>query len=868
MSVNSVQIGLLATAVATVLAAGGFAWLAYAGSRSDRARVALQRRGAMDRELFAAANVPYTAHVHEHVVKTKAGDYVQALRLEGGSFECADDAEINNWHQRLNVLWRNIASDQVSLWSHVVRRRENVYPPGTCPPGFSRQLDERYRQRVAGETLMVNELYLALVYRPQDGRVSGAAAKLLLKSNLANPAQEMRDALEVCAKLRAQLLAALDRYEPEALGIYERNGRHFSSLLEYFAMLLNGEWRPVPLPRAPIDEVLMTTRPFFGAESMEYRTPTQTRIGAFLGIKEYPTPTQPGMYNLLLRSDFPFVLTQSFAFLPKSTAQGLLARQYNRMVNVQDLALSQAEELKGGLDALTSNQFVMADHHFSLHVLADAFEGSKEAEGRPRLKQLLDNVALARNMLAETGMVVAREDLALEAAYWAQLPGNFAFRPRKAPITSLNFAAMSPFHNFPVGRASGNHWGDALTMLITSARSPYYFSLHASDPRDPDGGSRKDIGHTSVIGPTGSGKTVLIGFLVCMLRKMNCTQVIFDKDQGLEILVRAEGGRYLALKNGLPTGMNPLQLDPTPANVEFLKAWVRCLVRRRDHAFTVREESDLDMALHGVLRLPRETRRLSRLLEFLDPTDPEGMYARLGQWCEKEQGDYAWVFDNREDEIVGLLNGVLLAGFDVTDFLKNDQTQAPVTLYLFHLVAQLLDGRRLVAWLDEFSYLLSDAAFRGLSKDGLQTWRKLEGVLVFSTQSPSHVLNSEIARTLVEQTPTKIFFPNPDATASDYVDGFNLSEEEFRLLREGLEPGSRQFLLKQGHHSIVCELNLKGFDFELNVISGRRSNVDALHRIMAEVGADPTVWLSRFREVTQIHAAPQAPDTVRQAEMA
>ena len=100
---------------------------------------------------------------------------------------------------------------------------------------------------------------------------------------------------------------------------------------------------------------------------------------------------------------------------------------------------------------------------------------------------------------------------------------------------------MSPFHNFPIGRATGNHWGDALTMLITNARSPYYFSLHASDPRAEDGGSRKDIGHTSVIGPTGSGKTVFIGFLVCMLTKAHTTQVLFDKDRGLEILVRALG---------------------------------------------------------------------------------------------------------------------------------------------------------------------------------------------------------------------------------------------------------------------------------------------------------------------------------------
>ena len=188
-----------------------------------------------------------------------------------------------------------------------------------------------------------------------------------------------------------------------------------------------------------------------------------------------------------------------------------------------------------------------------------------------RLKPLNDNVALARSLLADTGMTVAREDLALEAAFWAQLPGNFAVRPRKAPITSRNFAAMVPWHNYPTGRASGNHWGDALALLCTSARSPYYFSLHASDPADPDGGSRKDTGHTLICGPTGSGKTVFIGFLVTLLLRQGATQVLFDKDRGLEILVRALGGEYLELRQGLPTGFNPLQLPDTPQHVEFLK---------------------------------------------------------------------------------------------------------------------------------------------------------------------------------------------------------------------------------------------------------------------------------------------------------
>ncbi|MGA8054614.1 MAG: VirB4 family type IV secretion/conjugal transfer ATPase [Burkholderiales bacterium] len=841
---------LLAGAILIALLALAFAGLAYFGSPHARTPLSLRRRAAMDRERFAAANIPYTAHVHENVVKTKAGDYVQGFRLVGASFESADDEDINNWHERLNILWRNIASDQVALWTHVVRRRESVYPAGESPQGFSRELDAHYRQRVAGEILMANELYVSVVYRPQPGAVSGTAMKLLARSSEANREQELRDSLEACAKLRAQLLQSLDRYEPELLGLYEKGGRHFSSLLEYFALLLNGEWRPVPLPRSSIDEVLVTTRPFFGAESMEYRMPTQTRIGAFLGIKEYPTPTQPGMFNLLLRSDFPFVLTQSFTFLPKASAQRVLATQYNRMRNAADLAVSQAEQLNDALDALASNEFCMGDHHFTLHVLADPFEGVKEAEGRPRLKQLLDHVAAARNILAETGMVVAREDLAMEAGYWAQLPANFAMRTRKAPITSRNFAGMVPFHNFPTGRAVGNHWGDALTMLITSARSPYYFSLHASDPRDPEGGSRKDIGHTSFIGPTGAGKTVAMGFMACMLRKTNATQVLFDKDRGLEILVRAEGGRYLALKDGTATGMNPLQLEATATNLAFLKHWLRALVQRADRPFSVREENDLDTGLRGVLKLPVQARRLSRLLEFLDPTDPEGMYARLSRWTEKEKGDYAWVFDNREDQVVRLLDQAPLIGFDVTDFLDNPTTRGPVTMYLFHIVRRLLDGRRLVVWMDEFAKLLADPSFESFAKDGLKTWRKLNGVAAFATQSPSDVLASPIARTLIEQTATKIFFPNADANEQDYREGFGLSEQEYRLLKEGIEPGSRMFLIKQGHQSVVCELNLKGFDYELNVISGRAANVELMNRIIAEVGPDPAVWLPRFREAT------------------
>jgi type IV secretion system protein VirB4 len=91
-----------------------------------------------------------------------------------------------------------------------------------------------------------------------------------------------------------------------------------------------------------------------------------------------------------------------------------------------------------------------------------------------------------------------------------------------------------------------------------------------------------------------------------------------------------------------------------------------------------------------------------------------------------------------------------------------------------------------------------------------------------------------------------VFFPNADADFDEYTHGFGLTEREFKLIKDQLEPGSRMFLVKQAHHSVVCQLDLKGFDAELAVISGRAGEVNRMHHIMSATGPDPSDWLPRF----------------------
>lgn len=803
-------------------------------------RAMLKFNGPLRRERLVAEFIPYAAHLTAHTVSLHQGDYLQAFRLSGISFESADDDQINTWHERLNNLFRNIASPNLAVWQHIVRREESTYPGGEFPDNFAKDLNARYAERVSGEVLMTNELYLTLVYRPQTSTTSRTVFRVFAKADAAARAAEREESIEFLDRVATEVMSSLHRYDPERLGIYQRNGARYSDVLELLGFLVNGEWQPIPLPRGPINAMLATTRPFFGQETIELRMPTQTRYGAMLAINEYPGETQPGLLDPLLTLPFAFVLTQSFTFLTKEGARWLMRVQRTRLENAGDDARSQIEDIDAALDDLSSNRFVMGEHHFSLLVTADS------------LRDLSQHLGAARTVLSDANITVAREDLGLEAAWWAQLPGNFRFRPRRAAITSRNFAGLAPLHNFPMGRRTGNHWGDALTLLITAAGTALYFSVHAADPEHPEGGNKKDVGHTLVLGPTGAGKTVLVMFLLCMLQKFGVTAILFTKDRDSEICIRALGGRYLPLQTGIPTGCNPFQLEPTPGNVHFLNRLVRQLVSR-DQPLTPPEEADIANAIRGVLGLPKPARRLGRLLDFLDITRKDSVYVRLKAWCYSREpgepdGEYAWVFDNPNDTVLALFDHVRLLGFDLTDFLDQPIIGTPVNLYLFHLVEQLIDGRRLAIFVSEFWKAFGDDAFASFAKDLLKTLRKKNGFVVLDSQSPSDAINHSISRTLIEQTPTKILFPNPDADYHEYVEKLNVSEREFRLIKEELKQGVGQFLIKQNHNSVVAQLNLEGFDFELDVLSGRAKTIQLVEHLISEVGDDPAVWLPLFRE--------------------
>lgn len=804
-----------------------------------------KKQEAWHRENPVAEFIPYSAQINETTVKTTGGHYLQVIKLNGVAHEAADPENIIIWKNQINILLRNIASPQVCLWTNTIRREENSYPGGGYTGLLDKALNDKYRAHLAQKKMMVNELYLTVIYRPAASQALGFFSRM--EKNPAVLKQQQDEAVEKLNELVSVVTSSLDAYGPRVLGTYLHLGRLHSEVLEFLDFLVNGDWTPRVLPKQKLADCLARNRPFFGSDALELRGVVESKVGAILGIAEYPEGTEPGLLNALLSAPFPFILTQSFQFLSKPVAIELLLRQQRRLQTAGDLAVSQVEEIDDALDDLASGRIVYGEHHLSLTVFAD----------NPR--QLRANLTAARAEMADCSMVVAREDWALGAAYWAQLPGNSRYRPRPAPISSQNFAGFSSFHNYPTGRRTGNQWGPAVSMFRTTSGAPYYFNFH--EPLDNakakkkaeaerelgvDGlleekEEQKALGNTLIIGPSGSGKTVVQGFLMSQAKKFQPTQVIFDKDRGLEIFVRASGGLYSPLKTGESIGFNPFQLAPNEANMLFLTHLVKKVCGGE---FSNQQEKEIDNAIRGVMGLPEPLRRLGRCLDFLDPVDPEGPHARLSKWCG--DGSLAWVLDNPED-LLDFKNNTMF-GFDVTEFLDNDEIRTPIIMYLFYRIEQLIDGRRFMAFLDEFWKLLLDEYFEDFAQNKQKVIRKQNGLMVYGTQSAKDVLESPIAHSLIEQCATMIFMPNPKADRKDYMDGFHLSEREFQLIKEDMAPGSRRFLIKQGQSSVVAELNLQGFDDELAVISGTTDNVGLVTRIVENHGEDPAVWLPVFHE--------------------
>lgn len=792
------------------------------------------------------------------VFESQSGLVGSVLRIEGISFEVTEPEVLN--HQLFLLHQALVGLDSrfiVYVTTH--RHKASCVLTGHFASDFARSLEERYHQRFANKKAYQNSIYITVVLKGDDSNKTSTWIERVKSIGHLNTELKQLQREKNCTALQnaiSQLQANLSSFGTTLLGDRDKK-LGYSELLEFLGLVVNAGQTlhfQKPLCNPPIANTIPETfkeealypqghlgqylsryQLLFG-EYIQFQgnTLSECTFGALLSLKKYPTHTVSILLDNLLSLDCEFISTHTFAPIGRDSALDRITKKRSKLINAEDKAISQMDALTHLEDGIASETVLLGAHHHTLMLLA------------PNKETLDEHLLEATKRYASSGIVVVKETLGQEPAFWSQIPCNPHFIARASLITSENFAEFCSLHNTKAGYTDENFLGGAVTLLESPSKTPVYFNYHVRGSR-----TNPTKGHAAVFGGNNAGKTTLVNFLDAQMGRFGGRCFVLDRDESSKIYILASGNSsYNKIAPSSSIALNPLQLPDTPENRSFLKSWFATLLLEENEQMIPNSiaETINDCIDYAYEQLAPEYRTLSIVSQYLPIDFPR--WSHLKRWLKSDNmridGEFHWLFDNESDALSFDFDKV---GFDVT-YLMDQAPQliaTPVYLYLLHRMRQCLDGRLTSFILAEAWQLFSSPFWEKTLKEWLPTIRKKNGHFIFDTQSPQTIINSPIRHIVLDNLATLIVFPNPRAERETYIDALKLTESEFEAVKEAT-PESRVFLYKQEHESMLCRLDLSDLKEYIRVLSANTNSVRLVDELIEEYGSHPNQWLPAFFE--------------------
>ena len=407
-------------------------------------------------------------------------------------------------------------------------------------------------------------------------------------------------------------------------------------------------------------------------------------------------------------------------------------------------------------------------------------------------RALDQQAAQAMKVLAAHDGAFFDETYNLLNAWVSIVPGNGARNLRRVALLETHAADLSFLFGVDQGQAGSPLLPAPLATFETPHHTPFAYHLHV-----------EDVGHTLVLGATGSGKSFLLNFIVTNAQQYDPFTIVLDLGHGYRKLAALLHGGYVEL--GLrqhDVSINPFSLEPTPEHLHFLHGFVRVLLEGEDgYRLSELEDREVYEAVENLYVLDRSQRRLFTLANLL----PRPLMARLQKWVEG--GRYADLFDNVDDT----LTFERLQVFDFDAMRTYPSLIEPLLFYILHRVNERVldetDTRTLkLCVMDEAWRFIQNPTLRAYVQEALKTWRKRNAAMILATQTIDDFASADLLRTVVESCPTKLLLANPALERSRYAELFQMNEMELDLLA-GVMP-RRQILLKRPDLTKVLTLTV------------------------------------------------------------
>jgi type IV secretion system protein TrbE len=775
--------------------------------------------------------LPWAALVDEGIVLNKDASFQRTARFRGPDLDSSVPAELVAVAGRLNNALRRLGSGW-AVFVEAQRYSSNAYPPSSCPDVASALVDAERRAQFEEEGAHYESAcFITFLYLP-PAEDAARAERLLYEGRERGEAADAHEVLRGFVDRTDRVLQLVEGFMPECRWLDD------GETLTYLHACVSTKTHRVRVPEIPMYlDALLADQPLTGG--------LEPRLGGqhlrVLTIVGFPTATTPGILDDLNRLAFPYRWATRAIMLDKADATKLLtrirrqwfAKRKSVAAILKEVMTNEASSL---IDTDANNKAIDADaalQELGSDLIGEAFvtatitvwdENPHIADERLRL---VEKVIQGRDFTCMVETVNAVD------AWLGSLPGHVYANVRQPPVSTLNIAHMIPLSAVWAGPAKDAHLGaPPLFFARTEGATPFRFSLHIGD-----------VGHTLVVGPTGSGKSVLLALMALQFRRYPSSQIFaFDFGGSIRAAALAMKGDWHDLGGALsdsasePVALQPLALIDDAAERGWAAEWIAAILGREKIDVTPEAKDHLWSALSSLASAPVGERTLTGLSVLLQS---QSLKRALQPYCLG--GPFGRLLDAETERL-----GTTSVQVFETEGLIGTGAAPAVLAYLFHRIEGQLDGRPTLLLIDEGWLALDDEGFAGQIREWLKTLRKKNASVIFATQSLSDIDGSAIAPAIIESCPTRLFLPNeraiePQITA--IYRRFGLNDRQIEILARATS--KRDYYCQSRRGNRLFELGLDEFALAFTAASSK-SDQAMIERVLAEHGREGFVmgWLA------------------------
>ncbi|MDX4069258.1 VirB4 family type IV secretion/conjugal transfer ATPase [Aliarcobacter skirrowii] len=768
----------------------------------------LSYKSLQKENLFSSVNPLVKFHEeYSDTLVTLNNNFVKVIGLRGLEYSGLDGSKLRQ-HFDFRRVFFNSLDEKIIFSNFSIREKKANVLLNTSKEDYSEIISNKWARNF---TENFKSYHYIVISTTSNTRFSDLS---VFENLIEGSTKEKLNTIKLASD---KVLRELKEFEPNIL--------EGDELLSFFASYINGRKTVIKKPKNNYIRDILCNCEISFPQNCDYMifNNNQKIYAKYISIMLFKNEKfDSSLVEELMSAKIEFSIFQSFKRIDKTTSIELVTdkmKNAKTFFSSSDMAIEQLKQLAEEIENSITNIF---DYSFTIQVRNTDIE------------ELTKDVAELQAIISRYGFQLVTETTNIEPLFFSALPGLENYNTRKRNLKTEDIATLNTFSTVSQGFSKCS-WGDMpVTQFLNSHNTVFDFTFHK-------GTKYTDLGHTLLIGGSNSGKTTLMTFLIQESQKFKKLKtLILDSLQGMKVFTNFIGGNYINFEGEsekVNLALNPLMLDDSIKNREFLKNFLKLMLKVEDSNPNDIQAID-NLIANNFSNLKKEDRNFRNVWSTLGAAKDENIIEkRMSNWITGSNGKYFSNYDSLEFK--NRLNS-----FNMDSILNNQEVLGLVALYMFYRFMNAVETTSSsgLLFIDEIRNYLENKDMAQQIAKAIFEYRKKDIVIVMAAQDHRFFQTNEYAKQILGGSLANLIL-FPDSTVdNDYKETLNLTSEEFRFIKN--PTNKREVLFKRvGGGSVVLNVDLHPLDDYLKVFNSSTSAVQIMEKLQNE---NPKNWREEY----------------------